>query len=277
MVLAHARYAYEPVLSGGGEGNLETGLILLGRVSLGTGNGAAPPVAVPSGPPAPEGAFQKRSGTDDGAERPQAEPAREQPRPEEKAIPIQARPRTEKEPVPAKTALTAQGKEKRETSRAGRAGDVSTASPKPAAPAVSPQPAASEGSTGGPAAKSPGSAQGESSAASPGSGAGSEAAAGGVGVAPFGGANGPSFKHFVKPEYPAQARRQGIAGDVLLRVLVDADGKAARVEVRESAHDILARSAKEAVLRSTFHPLLRNGVPAPCWTLLPVSFTLERG
>ena len=105
---------------------------------------------------------------------------------------------------------------------------------------------------------------------------GAPGVAGGTGDVPFGGKNGPAFKDFVKPEYPAQARRQGIAGEVLLRILVSADGRVEQVEVRRSAHEALSRAAREAVLRSTFHPLRRNGTPAPCWTLLPVTFSLER-
>ena len=110
------------------------------------------------------------------------------------------------------------------------------------------------------------------------SGAGSTGggAAGPGALAVFGGRDGPSFKHFTKPEYPAQARRQGITGKVLLRVHITAGGVADRVEVVQSAHEMLSKSALEAVNSSTFHPMRRNGKSVSCWTLLPISFTLDR-
>lgn len=95
------------------------------------------------------------------------------------------------------------------------------------------------------------------------------------GMAAFGGSNGPSFKRFSKPEYPAQARRQNITGRVLLRIRISASGVVERVEVMESAHELLSKAAIKAVERSSFHPLQRNGKPVSCWTLLPISFALE--
>lgn len=115
-----------------------------------------------------------------------------------------------------------------------------------------------------------------------GSGAANAGSAGGGAVgagvlAPFGGRDGPSFKRFAQPEYPAQARRQGITGKVLLRIHITSEGVVDQIEVVQSAHDLLSKSAREAVERSTFHPLRRDGKTASCWTLLPISFSLERG
>jgi protein TonB len=162
--------------------------------------------------------------------------------PEESALPVRAKPVAEKTPIITSPALVPQPKEKQEPYE--RQSDGTSPVPQ--------KPAALSGVDSGPGA-------------------------GSVDTALFGGLDGPSFKHFVKPNYPAQARRQGLTGDVLLRVLIDADGRAAQVEIYKSAHESLARSAREAVLRSTFHPLHRNGAPVSCWTMLPVIFTLERG
>lgn len=91
----------------------------------------------------------------------------------------------------------------------------------------------------------------------------------------FGSDSGPSFKRFVQPEYPAQARRQGISGKVVLRIRLDEAGKLEKAEVVESANELLSKSALDAVQRSSFIPLKREGKAVPCWTLLPISFKLK--
>jgi protein TonB len=257
MVLAHVvHHASGMPITGVEEGSRQTGLVLLGRVSLGSEG------VFSSGSSAAKEALREGSGMDAHAQQPQAAPGQEPPPPV-----------AEKIPVPASATLAGRQKEKREPPRERRVGGGPAISPKPAPGAV----AADARALAGAVAEDSEQGRGKSSVAPPGSGMGAEAATGNAGIAPFGGANGPSFKHFVKPEYPALARRQGITGEVVLRVLIDADGKAARVEVHESAHESLARSAREAILRSTFHPLRRNGLPVSCWSLLPVVFTLERG
>ena len=272
MALSLSYNVSETPLAGEGARSIKTGLLLLGRVSLEVAGGAAPEAVFSSGQPSLAGTFREDSGMDADARQPQTMQGQEQPQPGKRDIPLGAKPEIDTMPVPASATPIAQQREKREALRERRADAVPVISQKPVAAseseeARSPAEAATEDSRLAP---------GESFIAMPGSGAEAEADASSADIAPFGKANGPSFKHFIKPEYPALARRQGIAGEVLLRVLIDADGKAVRVEVRESAHESLARSAREAVLRSTFHPLRRNGLPVPCWTLLPVIFTLER-
>ncbi len=114
-----------------------------------------------------------------------------------------------------------------------------------------------------------------SSGSTPGKGEDKAEAAGAL--ASFGGSDGPSFKRFVQPEYPAQARRQGITGKVLLRIHITADGFVDRAEVVQSVDELLSAPALAAVKLSVFHPLRRNGKAVPCWTLLPLSFVLNQG
>lgn len=120
-------------------------------------------------------------------------------------------------------------------------------------------------------------ASGGSASGSAGAGSSPGETAGSGNLAAFGGSDGPSFKRFVQPEYPAQARRQGITGKVLLRIHITSEGAADQIEVVQSAHELLSKSAREAVKRSTFHPLRRDGKTTSCWTLLPISFSLDRG
>lgn len=79
------------------------------------------------------------------------------------------------------------------------------------------------------------------------------------------------------PRYPTASARGSEQGDVLLRVLVDSEGKPERVEVaRSSGHPRLDRAARESVQRWTFEPVLEGGRAMPAWGLVPISFRLYR-
>ena len=78
------------------------------------------------------------------------------------------------------------------------------------------------------------------------------------------------------PRYPRLSLRAGDEGRVLLRVLVDAQGRPAEVTIeRSSGHRELDRAAREKVLADwRFHPAQRDGVPVPAYALVPVDFSL---
>lgn len=92
----------------------------------------------------------------------------------------------------------------------------------------------------------------------------------------FGNSNGPGYARFVPPVYPPMARRNGIAGLVLLRARILADGTAEEVAVLESVHATLNSAAMDSVRKSVFTPLKINGTPVDCWTSIPIRFTLVR-
>jgi protein TonB len=79
------------------------------------------------------------------------------------------------------------------------------------------------------------------------------------------------------PPYPAQSRRAGQEGRVLLRVLVNAGGSAEDVQIHTSSgHSRLDQAARDTVRRWRFVPARRGGEPLAAWVLIPVSFRLER-
>ncbi|KAF1710362.1 energy transducer TonB [Pseudoxanthomonas kalamensis DSM 18571] len=79
------------------------------------------------------------------------------------------------------------------------------------------------------------------------------------------------------PSYPAAEARRGIQGTVLLRVLVDVDGRPLQVNIeRSSGNRNLDRSALQHVKASwLFQPAVRDGHPVQAWGLVPISFTLQ--
>jgi len=78
------------------------------------------------------------------------------------------------------------------------------------------------------------------------------------------------------PAYPAVARRRNYQGTVLIDVLVDRQGRAARVKVaRSSGHDVLDDSALRSVRQWRFEPARRLGVAVEMWVQVPVRFVLD--
>ncbi|HUB89353.1 MAG TPA: energy transducer TonB [Dyella sp.] len=77
--------------------------------------------------------------------------------------------------------------------------------------------------------------------------------------------------------FPVQALRARMQGTVLLRVLVDENGKPVDVIVdRSSGHPLLDKSAREQVLAGwTFQPAVINGHAVKAWAQVPVSFVLQ--
>ncbi|MEP6510654.1 MAG: energy transducer TonB [Dokdonella sp.] len=77
--------------------------------------------------------------------------------------------------------------------------------------------------------------------------------------------------------YPVTALREHQQGRVLLRVLVDAEGRVQRIQIeRGSGHAQLDMAAREAVQAAHFRPVLKDGKPVPAWGLVPIEFRLDR-
>lgn len=86
----------------------------------------------------------------------------------------------------------------------------------------------------------------------------------------------PAISHSRPPLYPVQARHFGQQGRVLVRTLVDVQGRPAQVEIKESSgHPLLDQAALDAVRLWSFTPGTRNATPEAMWTVVPISFSME--
>ena len=85
-----------------------------------------------------------------------------------------------------------------------------------------------------------------------------------------------SYLQNPKAPFPPMSRRLGEEGEVLLSVLIGADGSPKEVRLkRSSGYDRLDRSALETVRgKWRFVPGKRNGVPEDMWFDVPVNFEL---
>ena len=79
-----------------------------------------------------------------------------------------------------------------------------------------------------------------------------------------------------KIPYPRDAFQMRQQGTVILRVLVGTDGVPQSVQIETSSGSrSLDNAARDAVKKWTFQAGTRNGIPAPLWARVPISFTLQ--
>jgi len=75
------------------------------------------------------------------------------------------------------------------------------------------------------------------------------------------------------PRYPPESQRGRERGTVLLRVLVDAVGRPAQIQIeRSSGFSRLDTAARVAVEKALFRPHEVNGIAQPAQVLIPIEF-----
>jgi periplasmic protein TonB len=82
--------------------------------------------------------------------------------------------------------------------------------------------------------------------------------------------------HRVQPEYPQLARQARIQGTVVLRAIINRDGRIENLQVL-SGHPMLVQAALDAVQHWRYRPYLLNNQPVEVETQITVNFTLSGG
>jgi protein TonB len=81
-----------------------------------------------------------------------------------------------------------------------------------------------------------------------------------------------------QPDYPPLSRKLGEQGRVVLHVFVDADGTVRDVQINTSSGwTRLDRAARDGVSRWKFEPARQGRQAVGAWTLVPISFVLNKG
>lgn len=79
-----------------------------------------------------------------------------------------------------------------------------------------------------------------------------------------------------KPTYPAFSRRMREEGKVVMRVLVNENGRPEEVEIQTSSgYPRLDDAAIKAAMRSVFKPHMENGRPVAVFAIIPIRFQLN--
>ena len=72
------------------------------------------------------------------------------------------------------------------------------------------------------------------------------------------------------------SRRMGEEGKTVLRVLIEENGHAGRIEIlHSSGSSRLDEAARQAVRHATFKPYRENGKALAVFTLIPINFQLD--
>jgi len=86
----------------------------------------------------------------------------------------------------------------------------------------------------------------------------------------------PLYKQNTSPPYPRKARRLGYEGIVMLKVLINENGRVDDLTVlKSSGHTVLDRAALSAVRKWLFEPGTEGGIKKKMWVKIPVRFDLK--
>lgn len=78
------------------------------------------------------------------------------------------------------------------------------------------------------------------------------------------------------PRYPMESRRKKEQGTVLLRLLIDTDGRVAQVSIAQSSgFDRLDQAALQAAKSWRWQPMIRDGQPVEVRGVMPIPFVLK--
>lgn len=113
--------------------------------------------------------------------------------------------------------------------------------------------------------------EGDGAGVGPGSG-------GGTGGGPYRAGSGitpPSIIREVKPDYPQDARRRGLEGDVVVEIIVRADGSVGQVRLLQGLGGGLDERAIAAVRQWRFDPARRRGTPVDVVVEIAVEFRMR--
>ena len=84
----------------------------------------------------------------------------------------------------------------------------------------------------------------------------------------------PEVRAQALPQYPPELQRVGLAGEVVVRFVVDAQGAVCRARVVQSNRAEFERPALRAVAQWRFRPGRKAGRPVSTWMEVPIAFAL---
>jgi TonB family protein len=84
------------------------------------------------------------------------------------------------------------------------------------------------------------------------------------------------MEHLMKfVEYPSAAIKDGVEGKVIVKAIVDINGKISDAVVDKSDNKVLNKAALKAVKAlGKATPAMYNDKPVKCWILVPINFKL---
>ena len=89
----------------------------------------------------------------------------------------------------------------------------------------------------------------------------------------------PTLIRMPQPVYPTRLRRAGVEDHVVLRALVNTNGRvdSASILIVHATSTPLAMSARQALMSALYRPGRFGGRPIAAWISIAIDFTLTRG
>lgn len=91
----------------------------------------------------------------------------------------------------------------------------------------------------------------------------------------IGSIEGPKIVGNFKPSYPYILKKRGIEGVVVLKLLIDENGKMLEYDVIEKTNDEFLKSVLKEIEKVSFKPAMISNVPVKSYGILKVKFKLE--
>jgi len=87
----------------------------------------------------------------------------------------------------------------------------------------------------------------------------------------------PVLIKFESPEYPEEARKNGVGGTVVVKIMVGEDGVPLKVKLAKGVDGSpeLGKAALAAARHCRFEPATQDGQPVVAWVALPYEFTTQ--
>lgn len=79
----------------------------------------------------------------------------------------------------------------------------------------------------------------------------------------------------VAPDYPEQLKEQHVAGLVVVKCTVDAQGNVVDPQVEKSSNEGFDKSALEAIRKWKFKPAREDGTPISKKVVIPIKFVVD--
>ena len=88
--------------------------------------------------------------------------------------------------------------------------------------------------------------------------------------------NPPELLEFQRPVYPKNLRERDVEGKVMLKVLIDKEGKAEEIQIFESSgYKMFDQIAIKSVRQWRFKPARKENQQRESWVLIPINFQLK--
>jgi TonB family protein len=88
-----------------------------------------------------------------------------------------------------------------------------------------------------------------------------------------------TFREMHPPQYPAQAVKDKVTGELVFKVLIDEHGAPQSVDIEKSdppeAARTFAQTSLEAIMQWRFNPGMKDGQPHAGYILVPITFALD--